>query len=313
MRTFFHLIKINLQMKPIFILLVLSSLFFSFTIKDLKNDLQKEGLKGKVKSVTSILGTYHYDLQGHKIEYFRKTMSLETEKKTFKYDSKGNIIEEKEFLANGKLRRKQIFEYDEFDNLTSKIDSCHYFSKHTFKNNYNESSKIIEAQAYDSENKYLGKTTFTYDKNQNKIMESRFYNDGRLHSYTKYEKGNIIEESNLTVTQKKNYKYNLKGNPVKRKAYNFDGSLYSITKYNKAGSRIKEVSYKSRDKGRKTIFKYDSHGNPVKSISYDKTGMKHKTSYKTFYDHEGNWIKKMFIDRKLPGKENVLERQIEYY
>ena len=118
-------------------LLFTSTLFlivnFSFAQTKIQNDLTRDGLKGKVsffseskydlvekfgeieKGSLSDKFTYKYDEKGNMIEvnYYNADESL-GDKYTYKYDEKGNKIESIRYNADGSLRFKHTSNY-EFD------------------------------------------------------------------------------------------------------------------------------------------------------------------------------------------------------
>ena len=302
-------------MKQILFLFICSFLQFSFIGENSINDLEKDGLKGKVKSVKFANYTFIYDTNGYKIEFSKKLSdSLYNETNLYKHDNMGNIIEDNQYDNNGNLKRSLISVYDDRGNIILIKDSCHYLSQTTYENIYNCDGKIIEVRVYDSNNGDQGKISYTYDKKGNRILETKYYKDDRFANYTKYDgKGNIIEKGNLERTQKRTFKYNVRGYKFKMKEYNFDGSLYSITKFDRNGNINKVTAYKSSDKGKKSVYKYDKKGSIIKSITYTKSGLKLKTYFKVYYDKEGNWIKKISYNSQNVNKPYVMERQIEYY
>ncbi len=128
-------------MKKIILLIILSSLCFnSFAQK--KNDLTKENLKGKVKSLKItkykaidkfgeiIKGkkedAYHilYNEKGNKTEvsHYKPNGNLDY-KGIYKYNERGNLIEDSFYKSDGRLDCKSVYKYDE---RGSQIEVSHY-------------------------------------------------------------------------------------------------------------------------------------------------------------------------------------------
>ena len=145
------------------------------TNDSLKNDLTEAGLKGKVK--------FYSESKYKLVEKFgaieKKSLS---DKSTFKYNVKGNMIEWNQYNANGSLSSKS--KYDEKGNM---IESISYnangslFSKQTYK--YDEKGNMIEDISYDADDGSLwSKKTYKYDEKGNEIEYNDYNADGSLSS-----------------------------------------------------------------------------------------------------------------------------------
>jgi hypothetical protein len=113
-------------------LILISVILFSCSEK--KNDLTKENLKGKVKSITqstfysdgkfgelqkgSLISweTYEYADNGNQIEenWYRSDSSLRY-KFTFKHDKNGNITEKNSYDSDGSLFARETYKYIKYD------------------------------------------------------------------------------------------------------------------------------------------------------------------------------------------------------
>ena len=131
-----------------------------------KNDLNKDNLNGKVKSVSETVystvlkfgeitkGALHYkaifkyDDNGNRIEGSIYDSNGDFGSKyTFKYDGNGNQIERAEYDTNGNLKIKAIYKYDVNGNQTEKIryDSNGIFgSKYTLKYESDKQNNYIK-------------------------------------------------------------------------------------------------------------------------------------------------------------------------
>lgn len=79
-----------------------------------------------------------------------------------KYDEKGNKAEEIEYLANGDMRDRVVYEY-------------------------NEKGKCIKETHYDEFNKLKKTVTFEYHENGKKKLQSTFLPNGKLKSTKEFE------------------------------------------------------------------------------------------------------------------------------
>ena len=104
-------------MREILSLFFVGLFLIGFSQKEEKQtDLEKENLKGKVKSVT--------ETQYRSVEKFGELQKGNLyEKYTFKYDYKGNKTEFADYNSDGSLRDKRTFkyEYDSKGNWTKRV------------------------------------------------------------------------------------------------------------------------------------------------------------------------------------------------
>jgi hypothetical protein len=119
----------------------------------------------------------------------------------YKYDEKGNMIEDDSYNLHDTLTCRKLYKYDEKGNLTDKEDGTLYHDKDL---NYKEH--------------------FKYDKNGNYVEIDEFNSDGGLYSkeIMNYDKwGNCIEfnsykpDGSLDITYKWKYEYDKHGNWIK--------------------------------------------------------------------------------------------------
>ncbi len=216
------------------ILLVLLVSVTTTECKEVKTDLQRKNLKGKVKSVRYIdykaVDKFGELTKGDKSEY-------NWNNKLTKYDNNGNEIEWNRYNSDGSLDCKYTYKYD---NNGNKIEENCYNSdgslcwKYTYK--YDNNGNTIEKNSYKSDGSLYRKYTYKYDNNGNKIEENGYKSDGSLdYKYT--------------------YKYDNNGNTIEGNRYNSDGSLdYKYTykyKYDKYGNWIQKIYFEQ--KGEKSI------------------------------------------------------------
>ncbi len=203
---------ISFTLLCIFISLVSSAQF--------KNDLKREKLKGKVRSVTES-------------EYNGSHDSLMF-KAVYKYDDNGN---EEDFSTYSPTGEK--------------------LSKTTFK--YNDSGKLVEENRYKADGSLNVRTTCKYDAKGNKIEEDNFDAGGVLFLkvLSKFDgKGNrIVKDSHNEfgiLFLKRNSKFDEDGNEISAKEYDSHHGLQFTITYDydgndKAGNWTRRTMYKNDD------------------------------------------------------------------
>ena len=241
--------------------------------KATKNDLQKEGLRGSVKSVKET--TYQAEVKDGEIQKGKIFIQLI---KTF--NEKGNILEENGCWPDRNDNLKNTCIYDHNEELLGVIcyididkingtDYKIYFA--TIYKNDNIGNKI-EEKNYNQGTKLNSISTFKYDEKGNCIEDSAYSPNGSLNSYSIYQ-------------------YDDKGNKIKENDYKSDGTLKSKSgfKYDNYGNNIEYVSYK------------------LDGI------IDHKTVYSYEFDAKGSWIKKFTYDGNNNTLFDIVERKIIYY
>lgn len=240
-----------------------------------KTDADKDGLKGKVKNITTN-GKYltKYDENGNKLEENTRQEAIdegEDVKTTFKYDGKGYLIERNELYLTSKSETKTSLKNDEL-------------------------GRMIEEKSSES-----NKTTYKYDNN-GYLIETAFWviTKGKIQSkYTyKYDiKGNLSEMSEYVDF----------GKGIKLNSTNF----YTYDdKANMIENKLDNASFKQFNT--KITYKYDDKNNILEQINYDATGkLTNKISLKYEYDINNNWTKKTTMYKG--GTPSTTSRKIEYY
>jgi hypothetical protein len=197
-----------------------------------------------------------YDNEGHLIEANSYYLGNLDTRHLYKYDGKGNDIEETVYDAAGKMKWKETMSYDSKGNITEIMD---------FKGNgsfnvrklylYDDKGNVIEEREYATENatKYK-KTTNKYDAEGNMVQMEKTNEAGKLTMQCKMDRygnhtldvtyrpdGKIMEK----ITQ--DYKYDDKGNITEQKRYYADGTLEvkktNVYSYDKMGNWFINISY----------------------------------------------------------------------
>ncbi|MDD4739671.1 MAG: hypothetical protein PHG98_06945 [Bacteroidales bacterium] len=155
------------------------------------------------------------------------------------YNEKGNITEMKTYFYN-KLLYTSYYKYDEKGNCIEELnkkpeDST--FTKYIFTLNSN--GNMILFESYNSLGIYGSKIIYTLDDKGNTIKSEWFLKDNIKPHETLYIyniKGNVIME--ISYNNFKNYyyanifkyKYDSRGNWIKKTEYNEEGKIVKITK-----------------------------------------------------------------------------------
>ena len=243
-----------------------------------KNDLAREGLKGKVKSVRTI-GYLVIEADGEiekgepipfmYVEYNDKGNRLEEKLSSpdrwhriiYIYDDNGNKIEEKKSDSTGNILNNVIYTYNKKGNQIEK--SGYKLGKYNSNNiyTYNNKGYLIKEGVYEKYREFYSEIIYTYDKKGRVIEKSHYGFDKEFemylllkYIYTYNKKGNRIEEkeyntSNEKLTAKNTFTYNKKGNIVEEKSYSWDNKygmllIYRyIYTYDKKGNRIEMKRY----------------------------------------------------------------------
>lgn len=289
-----------------------------------ETDLQKDGLKGNIKTLESTK-YIAYENFGRILRGEIIGISI------FVYNEKGNFTGGKDYDANGNLLFRAERMYDEKENMLNEVM---YNSNgkvlHNVSNVYDTKGNKIEMRNYDSEGTLIIRTTYVYNKNGDKIEENRYpkYRKPYQIQYKYNNKGRQIEEVNkdkvettndngqieeIEVEMKLITKYNLKGDKIEEENY-FNDRLVSkkLYKYDQRGNKIEEnfVSF-SYDPSQKINYLYDNQNNMTELSKFDaNNNLIERIVYKN--DEKGN-----AIEEKYYGSDNLIkmikELKIEYY
>lgn len=181
------------------------------------------GIEKMGKIVEKEIESYSFTLfneEGNALNYFQKSKNTSISndmiiengdendsntnflKYSYKYNTKGQIVEENTYDSNGLLIQKSIYEY----NLEGYIEECR---------EYDNEGKLISSKRYDSKGNIIEKNT--YDKNRKLHEREVFKYD--LEKKT-VEKNTYDSERNFK--KKEIYKYNSKGNEIEYNSFNLE-------------------------------------------------------------------------------------------
>ena len=239
---------------------------------------------------------YDYDNLEYKNEY-------ESEKTIIKYNKNGERIE-RSIYTNEQLKSTIQWKYDEKGNL---VEQNTYGSDKILtskiKQKYNDKDKCVEESEYDSHGNTISKELFDYDARGYYTGHTK-YENGKLTWKCVHElddKGNQIHNtrtaSDGSILFVRNYKYDAKGNRIDYEEFSDDGNFGVKPFFHK------KISWKYDDKGNLMEFrdherlqtwsqlyffqKYNSDGYIISShgTGYDEGG---SYKYKRKYDDRGN-------------------------
>ena len=298
---------------------------FSFAQTKIENDLTKDSLKGKVsfysessyklvekfgeieKGGEFFKHTYKFDEKGNMIEEITsKAYGNLNSKFTYKYDVKGNEIEVNTYVTDGtnKARACENINWRMKEKLgdnrfINNLAYCSYidvknFIKFKYSYKYDEKGNMIEQNSYNDDGSLCFKTKSKYDEKGNKIELIIYYTDGSLCCET-------------------TYKYDEKGNKIEQIIYyheNGNQSIETTYEYDEKGNMIEKYSYPS-----KMTYEYDEGGNVIEEDSYEYGDLSRKCTYKYEFDAMNNWIKLTSITKTVGVPKDITERVrvIKYY
>ncbi len=280
----------------IFLLIVSLNLLLSCSNEKpeskVKNDLDKVGLKGKIKTLneTEYQASDKFgDIQKGNIQY--KFITI--------YNESGNTLEWRMYDSDGNQYSKVIYEYD-------------------------NNRKIIEKKQFHEEN-INSRTTYKYDEKGMKIESDDYKSDGSLESkylFSYDEQGNISEMKHYdkagNLVSNNIGKYDENGSIIETTYYKLDGSIDSkaTEKYDVKGNKL-ESTFLDLDKPpeSKNIFKYDDSGKLIEETESFGGSVSIATYRYEKFDKFGNWLIKLQEGELIRNlyKNTITEREIEYY
>lgn len=175
-----------------------------------------------------------------------------TDKITYIYDSKGNMIEQDMFMASEYVQFKSIYKYDKQNRKISEI-SYNKESKKLFETIFTyEGKNPVKKITYDGKGETEYSEDFTYDKKGNELS--------RL-TYEKFDKSTTLD----------NYSYDNNGNKISWKVTKNDKLFMTATftydKYkNTTLISVLDATGKEVDK-REYVYEYDATGNWIKKMT----------------------------------------------
>lgn len=286
-------------MKKQFVLAMLVFASVGIFAQNKKNDVQKDELRGNVKSVRTIM----YDIK--KTNKQRKeTISTAPDAINIlkNYDKKGNMTEGTVYIQTGEL-------------------------DHYNKNIYDDKGNLVEEKSIYSNNNFVAeKTSYRYDKHHFLIEKNYQSFEGipqRKYIFKNNEKGLLLELEyfyNGVLTEKDKYQYDKQGNLVLELSYDEKGNLKNKIGYvyNSKGLKTKTIVYDINHPSKAEvtwITDFNKEGDEVLVYSAEKKSDKNTACYDYKYDKKHNWIEKKIYEKCLSSKSEiaVIKRTISYY
>lgn len=286
----------------------------SSSFAQVANDLTKEHLKGKVKSVQSIS---YYGIKENK-SFTRGELLDDLDAHCTEYYNQYGFLTQGICGQNGE--QKALFSRDA-DNtlLESSVSSQGKIISRT-RYLYNSKNQLVKETNYNAKNQITGSMDKYYDSLNRKVLELEY-------SYYFSKKADTI----LNYARKYIYDQNKLDSTVEIYFYKYRLGQLSITLYNDSGRAIKEESLDAEgnvSEWKKIKYTYDKKGNitAITTLFSDDrgSGKKNSSDYETFeYDESGNWIKRYYTFRTPENtgfevtewieKTIITERKIEYY
>lgn len=295
------------------------------------NDLNVEGLKGKVKSMTirgfrasaGIQGTVlkgnlvhttikKYNLSGYLLESKSSIggntingidMPYRSARIIYKYDNHNNLIGSCSYDTYGKLQDSSVHFVDKMGNrLFWQIYKGNGFQEWEYISEYDNAGNLLETNDH-YRRKLETRHTYIYNELGKCVMENDFYPDGRvkLKKVLTYDDNGwnteIVEyNGNGSFALKHTYLYDQAGRRIEEREYKTDLSdVYSriLTEYDNEGN---VVGLKQYNEAGKMIYqgKMDKYGNHLADIGYNPDGSVHdKITAQYKYDEFGNEIEEL--------------------
>ena len=329
-------------MKRLKLTLLLVSLCFLAQAQREKTDLEKDRLKGKVKSIVSVgykpdnsSGKIHKGKEVHRstskyndkgfVTLFVATAGKDTvegeyvnynaEKTTYTYDNKSNLIGANNYDPDGNLDDSSSYTVD---NKGNRIDWFIYRADGTMEQNftteYDNKGNLIESNEY-AKGKLKERHTYKYDDKGHQSEDNLFGADGRMkwkETFNYDTKGNLVEvtdyKRNGGFDARFVYGYDVKGNQIEEKEYTSESSLKHkriLTKYDTAGN-ITEVNQFNETGHFSSQCKMDKRGNHLIDITYNPDGtLREKVLQSYKYDDNGNEIEQVryYADGRVAEKK----------
>ncbi len=271
---------------------LLNGIFGDKPLAAIQTDVEKEGLKGKVKQIRQTHykaferdgNVYLAGIQGECYDEKNKVVTFNEAGRMLE-----NIISSESgglfgTIYNEKGLSKEVTHYSSLGIVSSK--TCYQF---------NEDGDTIEMIGYDKNGDANSKSIHTYLSKGKELVIDSFDKDGVLtqHRETTYDKNHYRTELQITdakglLTHWSKFKNNAKGHEVEHTYLNPDGSIHRHS----------------------TLYQYyDAAGDPIENKPDKKKDDKYTSRVEK--DKHGNWTKKMLCYRQQAAF--VYIREIEYF
>lgn len=293
-----------------------------------RTDIEKEGLKGKVKSVNQ---TEYNGQKPSGVLVKREVLGYNDTK----YDEYGYAVENRARRYDEEMNYEIATTYvNKYNTDGKRVEWCAYNDKdtllvqHIYK--YNSKGDIIEHAVYKPKGRLNLKYKFEYDSKRN-IVNSYTYNSYETitnHYTFDYDKnGNMVESNGYYDAESRSstliYKYDEKGNIVEQIFFNsivHEEATQTRWKniYDEKGNLTEAYLLSPMDSfEKKYLYKHNAKGDITEEYVADYVNDTEVTQqYEYKYDKHGNWIQIVTAtsskETSIPYIE-IKERVIEYY
>lgn len=277
-----------------YLLLVIGVVLYCSCTSNIKTDLEKAGLKGKIKSIREIsyeaFGSADTLVQGEILANKDNANCFTT------FNEKGFIVSLTNYDIDNEKESYWIFYYNKdgdkqlsgafYDRHNYKLDSTHY--------TYNKKGLPTEYTHYNSDNFVRNKILSSFDRKGNIIEEKVINPDNSIESISrfKYHKNLLVEgkvfDKNNKLKTTSTYTYDKKGNMTSMTLFGSDGMYIS-----------------------KGVYTYYAEGYPntehISRPGYTDLVL----NYIYTLDHNGNWVERIMLSEGEAFK--ITKREIEYF
>ncbi|MCX6290278.1 MAG: hypothetical protein NT126_00765 [Bacteroidetes bacterium] len=213
--------------------------------------------------------SYSYESHGKVTEHILLfAMEDMTEKRLFRRDDKGRLLEEIKYYGDDSGERT-TFVYDEKDQL---IERKYYDEEGEFQyvENfiYDEKGSLVEHGKVNNEGKSEGRHAFAHNHGDHTILENEFGTDGSLASKTLYTVDDAGRELSAVQTTAEGKlissvitTYDEKGNPLERQFKDFYSKTVKYTYDENNHVLTNELFDTNGMLIKKNMYEYDADGN----------------------------------------------------
>lgn len=281
-------------MKKIQVLLMTFTMIATLLAALEKTDLEKKGLKGKVRKLSTETTDYYFLENGYLNNESYDYDEYLCGDVYYYYDDKGRLTSwEDEDLYEGVIYG-EYFTYDD-QGRRKTMHYQEYADKATITYTYDSKGFLTGEKTTTQDGTQIRRTEYVNDKNGNKLKEMLFNASDVLEKYFeyKYDKNNDVIEETLF-------------NPDKTLKTRFEFA------YNANHKVIKETGWNSQTKTHACLYTYDDKNNEIRREYSDLLANKTTVTVTGYvYDEHGNWTEKTVA--VLDGGKETTKRSISYY
>lgn len=289
----------------LFLILLFPIIIFGCSKLKAENDLEKENLKGKIKSIkyTAYVAIEKFGEieKGEVLSFFKN-------EETF-YNKDGFITEKIKFNGDFTVRETKKISYNEEYKPTEE----NYFDKNNqllrkIKYHYVD-TLISQENTYNSDGKLIRNIKYQYDKNNNKIKEETTDSTGnqsKLFLYEYDQNKNLLETksySNGKLLSSAQFIYDKKGRKIEyyRKNHFYNKEERETYRYDEMGNLLQQDNYTKNSLLSSIFYSYDENNNLInEKRTCFETGFAWCPSYEKqyFYDVNNNLIEEKSENNK---------------